>query len=71
VTARRRTEEVQRQQAAHREQVAAMYRSGMNTSQIAAVFGCSRQAISHLLRKHGVIMRPRGGNTGSHSRHRK
>lgn len=71
MTARRRADDVRRQQQDHRQQVAAMYRSGMTTTQIAAVFGCSRQAISYLLRTQGVITRPRGGNTGSHSRHRK
>jgi hypothetical protein len=39
--------------------------------QIAAEVGITKQAVSGLLKRAGVTTRPTGGNTGSHSRHRK
>lgn len=54
-----------------REQVVAMYHNGMSLRLIAAELGVTYQAVHAMLRRSGVEMRPQGGNTGSHSRHRK
>lgn len=54
---------------ARRQQAAALYRAGLTLRAIAAQMGVSYQAVHKLLVKAGVERRPRGGNTGSHSRH--
>ena len=51
--------------------VVAMYEAGLSLRQIAARIGVSFQAVHGMLRRAGVAVRDRGGNTGSHSRHRK
>lgn len=56
---------------ARRKTVKAMYESGMSMRAIAAVIGTSYQAVQSLLDRAGVPRRPSGGNTGSHSRHKK
>jgi transposase len=44
---------------------------GKSIRQIAAELGVTFQAVQSLLARMGVPRRPRGGNTGSHSRHRR
>jgi len=44
---------------------------GKSIRQIAAELGVTFQAVQSLLVRMGVPRRPRGGNTGSHSRHRR
>ena len=56
---------------ARRVAVKAMYDGGMSVRQIAALVGTTYQAVHSLLQRSGMQLRPRGGNTGSHSRHRK
>lgn len=56
---------------AKRDYCARRYREGATVMQIAAEVGITKQAVSGLLRRAGVTTRPTGGNTGSHSRHRK
>jgi transposase len=54
-----------------RDRVRAMYQDeGKSIRQIAAELGVTFQAVQSLLARMGVPRRPRGGNTGSHSRHR-
>jgi transposase len=54
-----------------REEVATLYASGMSIRQIAEKLGKSFQAIQSMLVRMGIPRRPRGGNQGPHSRHRK
>lgn len=56
---------------AKRDYCARRYREGATVMQIAAEVGITKQAVSGLLKRAGVTTRPTGGNTGSHSRHRK
>jgi transposase-like protein len=58
-------------QAARRQQMKSMYESGMKLRDIAGVMNVTYQCVHQVLVRMGVTMRPRGGNTGSHSRHRK
>jgi transposase len=53
---------------ARREAVRAMYHAGMSIRTIALRVGTTYQAVHSLLQRMGVTLRPRGGNTGSHSR---
>lgn len=53
---------------ARRDAVAAMYKAGMSIRVIATRVGTTYQAVHSLLQRMGVPLRPRGGNTGSHSR---
>lgn len=54
--------------AARRDAVRAMYEAGMSIRTIAVRVGTTYQAVHSLLQRMGVTLRPRGGNTGSHSR---
>lgn len=54
-----------------RAKVAALYRSGLSIRAVAGEVGVTFQAVHSMLRRMGVKLRGRGGNTGSHSRHRK
>jgi predicted DNA-binding protein YlxM (UPF0122 family) len=53
------------------ERMKAMYAKGLTLRQIAEKLGVTHQAVHQQLTRAGVPMRPRGGNTGAHSRHRK
>ena len=53
---------------ARRELVKSMYEEGMTLRQIAKSLGITYQAVHSMLQRTGVTLRPRGGNTGSHSR---
>lgn len=66
IMALRREAEVQ-----YRQQVVELYLSGVSTTDIGRQFGVTRQAIAQMLKREGVELRPRGGNMGAHSRHRK
>ena len=57
--------------AIRRAKVMALYRSGLSLRLVAAEMGVSFQAVHSMLRRMGVSLRSRGGNTGNHSRHRK
>ena len=46
------------------------YREGVPLSQLAEQYGVSKETIRQLLLARGVPLRNRGGNTGTHSRHR-
>jgi IS30 family transposase len=61
----------QTQSEAYRQTVRTLYAEGMSLRMIADQLGKSRQAIQQLLARMGVARRPRGGNQGSHSRHRR
>lgn len=54
-----------------REQVKTLYESGLSVRQIAAQIGVTFQAVQSMLARMGVPRRPRGGNQGPHSRHKK
>lgn len=54
-----------------RAQVKALYESGLSVRQIAAQVGVTFQAVQSMLARMGVPRRPRGGNQGPHSRHKK
>lgn len=56
---------------ARRTFVADLYCKGLTIRRIAELLGVSSQNVHKLLTKAGVPRRPRGGNTGSHSRHRR
>ena len=56
---------------ARRELVSSMYASGLTIRAVAAQLGISYQAVHGMLKRMGVKMRPRGGNRGGHSRHKK
>jgi IS30 family transposase len=57
--------------AAYRQTVRTLYEEGMSLRMISEQVGKTRQAIQQLLVRMGVPRRPRGGNQGSHSRHRR
>lgn len=48
-----------------------LYDRGLTLRQIAERVGMTHQAVHQKLVRAGVELRPRGGNTGGHSRHRK
>lgn len=56
---------------ARREMVKALYLSGLSIRQTALEVGITPQAVQSMLDRMGVPRRPAGGNTGSHSRHRR
>lgn len=56
---------------ARRELVGSMYQSGMTLRQVAEALGITYQAVHSLLVRANIPLRPRGGSTGGHSRHRK
>lgn len=57
--------------AARRQHMKKLYLEGMNLRQVASVFNVTYQSVHQVLTRMGVRMRPRGGNTGSHSRRRR
>ena len=56
---------------ARRHAVRALYDAGCSLREIAARFGVRYQAVHGMLQRMGAPLRPRGGNTGGHSRHKK
>ena len=56
---------------ARRAMVCDLYFNGMTIRQIATAVNVSYQAIHKLLKDAGVPLRPRGGNTGPHSRRKR
>ena len=48
-----------------------LYQSGLSLRQVAEKMGITFQAAHGLLKRSGVVMRPKGGHTGSHSRQKK
>lgn len=54
-----------------RNQVRDLYLSGLTVRAVADKVGVTFQAVQSMLTRMGVPRRPRGGNTGSHSRRRK
>lgn len=56
---------------ARRAMVCDLYFNGMTIRQIATAVDVSYQAIHKLLTDAGVPLRPRGGNTGTHSRRKR
>lgn len=56
---------------ARRTAVASLYQTGMSLRDVATVIGVSYQAVHSMLQRANVPLRGRGGNQGSHSRHRK
>jgi transposase len=60
-----------RPHAIRRAKVLALYRSGLSLRDVAEQVGVTFQAVHRMLVRMGEPTRQRGGNTGSHSRHRK
>ena len=56
---------------ARRHTVRVLYESGLSIRDVATRIGVSFQAVHALLKRAGVVLRPRGCNVGSHSRHKK
>jgi len=56
---------------ARRDLISTMYKEGYTIRRIAEDLGISYQAVHAMLKRIGVELRPRGGNFGSHSRHRR
>jgi IS30 family transposase len=54
-----------------REIVRMLYVSGLSVREIGIQTGRTHQAVHSMLQRMGIPLRKRGGNTGSHSRHRK
>lgn len=54
-----------------RHAVVALYTNGMSIHEVGALIGVSPQAVHSMLQRMGIPRRPRGGNKGGHSRHRK
>ena len=54
-----------------RQAVATLYQSGLSIHGVSELIGVSPQAVHSMLQRMGITLRPRGGNQGSHSRHRK
>jgi transposase len=54
-----------------RHTVRVLYESGLSIRDVSERIGVSFQAVHALLKRSGVVLRPRGCNVGSHSRHRK
>ena len=52
----------QRRLAPYADEVIAMYAAGKSLSAIADHFGFEATSVKRLLKRHGVTMRPRGGN---------
>lgn len=56
---------------AKRQKVADLYLSGLTVREVAREVGVTFQAVHSMLVRMGVSLRPRGGNNGPHSRHRR
>lgn len=56
---------------ARRAKILELYQAGKSIREIAVELKCSFQNIHGMLLRLGIPRRPRGGNQGSHSRHRK
>lgn len=56
--------------ATRRKIVVALYEKGLSIREVAKLLGITFQAVHAMLLRSGVTPRPRGGNTGSHSRHK-
>ena len=54
-----------------RHTVRVLYESGLSIRDVSVRIGVSFQAVHALLKRSGVVLRPRGCNVGSHSRHKK
>ena len=54
-----------------RLRVIQLYQMGLSMRDVAREVGVTFQAVHSMLVRAGVYRRPRGGNTGAHSRHRK
>lgn len=54
-----------------RQAVLTLYQSGLSIRDVAKLIGVTPQAVQSLLHRMGAERRPRGGNQGAHSRHRK
>lgn len=54
-----------------RERVRALYEQGLTVREVADAVGVTFQAVQSMLDRMGVPRRPRGGNMGAHSRHKK
>ena len=54
-----------------RSDAARLYLEGLTLRQVAVKLGITYQAVHALLKRGGVPLRPRGGSTGAHSRHKK
>ena len=52
------------------ESIEREYRDGVPLRQLAEQYSVSKETIRQLLLARGVPLRGRGGNTGTHSRHR-
>jgi transposase len=61
----------QRPNEERRQVIVALYQSGLSIRAVADMVGVTPQAVHSMLQRTGVERRPRGGNQGSHSRHRK
>lgn len=56
---------------ARRHTVRVLYESGLSLRMVADRIGVTYQAVHALLQRSGVVLRPRGCNVGTHSRHKK
>lgn len=54
-----------------RERVKLLYEQGLTVREVADAVGVTFQAVQSMLDRMGVPRRPRGGNMGAHSRHKK
>ena len=56
---------------ARRHTVRVLYESGLSLRMVADRIGVTYQAVHALLQRSGVVLRTRGCNVGTHSRHKK
>ena len=62
---------IRRTHAEKREMVERLYvTEGLSIRQVAERMGVTFQAVQSMLARHNIPRRARGGNQGSHSRHR-
>jgi transposase-like protein len=54
-----------------RQAVLALYQSGLSIRDVGILIGVTPQAVHSMLQRMGAPRRPRGGNKGGHSRHRR
>lgn len=54
---------------ARRATVRALYTAGMSLRDIAIRLRITHQSVHGMMQRMGLARRPRGGNTGGHSRH--
>lgn len=54
---------------ARRERVIQLYQMGLSMRDVAREVNVTFQAVHSMLVRAGVYRRPRGGNSGTHSRH--